>query len=136
MISHEIVVILGIWLVHGIHRCTINSPQLVLTIAHNPSSTFQRSQANLHLSFLPLFSFSSRSEESLLCYPVELAIEVTIKNKCQIFLLKEGHTLKRLWRKRLAITLSLVKVFFANSLKEGCKAMRVIDVFISLSRFI
>lgn len=25
---------------------------------------------------------------------------------------------------------------FANSLKEGCKAMGVIDVFISLSRFI
>lgn len=72
----------------------------MLTIGDNPSSTFQRSQVGegkelsfVVFAFVLFFIWMCGAPHS---YPMELAVELMIKNKCQLFLLKEGSTSKRL----------------------------------------
>lgn len=99
MISHEIVVILETWLLHAIHRYRVNSPRTMFTIADRPSRTFQRSQVGGKEASFVVFAFVL----FFICmcgvphaHPLELATDLTIKNKCQFILLKEGNTSKRL----------------------------------------
>lgn len=121
MISHEIEVILEIWLLHGIHRCRINSSRIMFAIADNPGSTFQSSQVGGKEPSFVVFAFVFiRMCGAPHPYPVEWAIELTIKNKCQLFFLNEGNTSKqRVYEgRRPSFTVSLVKVFVAHSLSR------------------